>query len=272
MNYGASATIILIVVDSVIFVVVMAMNNCRINNFSFQGECMAGFLGRFSFQPFRENPLVGPSSYTLTNMGAIRWDNIVHQHQAWRLFTSIWLHGGLLDFLPNILTLLFIGIHLERQFGFVRVAIIYIISGFGGNVICSLFIRRSSISVGASGAVFGLLGAMASQVFTNWPLNSKKVKAISLLTVLVITIAHLALGIFLHIHYVDHVGGFMVGSLLGFILLPRPQYGPLELRHIHAGVRLKAKYQAYQYMLGIISLILLIVGLSIGLVVLFNNS
>jgi len=60
----------------------------------------------------------------------------------------------------------------------VRIAIIYIISGFGGNVVCSLFIR-SSISVGASGAVFGLLGAMASQVFTNWPLNSKKLKVTS---------------------------------------------------------------------------------------------
>ena len=56
----------------------------------------------------------------------------------------------------------------------VRIGIIYLIAGFGGSVLSSLFIRNS-ISVGASGALFGLLGAMLSELFTNWTIYTNKV-------------------------------------------------------------------------------------------------
>lgn len=56
----------------------------------------------------------------------------------------------------------------------VRIGIIYLLSGFGGSVLSSLFIRNS-ISVGASGALFGLLGAMLSELLTNWTIYSNKV-------------------------------------------------------------------------------------------------
>lgn len=56
----------------------------------------------------------------------------------------------------------------------VRIGIIYLLSGLGGTVLSSLFIR-SSISVGASGALFGLLGSMLSELLTNWTIYSNKV-------------------------------------------------------------------------------------------------
>jgi membrane associated rhomboid family serine protease len=56
----------------------------------------------------------------------------------------------------------------------VRVGIIYLVSGVGGSVLSSLFIRNN-ISVGASGALFGLLGAMLSELFTNWTIYANKV-------------------------------------------------------------------------------------------------
>jgi len=56
----------------------------------------------------------------------------------------------------------------------VRIGIIYLFSGFGGSVLSSLFIRNN-ISVGASGALFGLLGAMLSELITNWSIYSNKV-------------------------------------------------------------------------------------------------
>lgn len=55
-----------------------------------------------------------------------------------------------------------------------RIGIIYIVSGVGGSVLSSLFIQNN-ISVGASGALFGLLGAMLSELFTNWTIYSNKV-------------------------------------------------------------------------------------------------
>ncbi|PNX70967.1 inactive rhomboid protein 1-like, partial [Trifolium pratense] len=110
---------------------------------------------------------------------------------------------------------------------------------------------------------------MLSEVITNWTLHSNKV--ITLVQLLVISVANLVVGIFPHADNMVHIGGLLVGILAGFILLPHPQYGELEPRHIHAGVRQKSKYRAYQLLLGIISLVLLITGLSIALVTLFRG-
>ncbi|KAH1233682.1 RHOMBOID-like protein 2 [Glycine max] len=107
-----------VAVNVVVFFVVMYVNDCPRKNLGFEGDCVARFLGRFSFQPLRENPLFGPSSSTLTKMGALRWDDVVNHHQAWRLVTCIWLHAGVVHLAANMLSLVFIGIRLEQQFGF----------------------------------------------------------------------------------------------------------------------------------------------------------
>ena len=57
-----------------------------------------------------------------------------------------------------------------------RIGIIYMVSGFGGSILSSLFIQHN-ISVGASGALFGLLGAMLSELITNWSIYTNKVTA-----------------------------------------------------------------------------------------------
>lgn len=54
----------------------------------------------------------------LEKLGALEWDKIVHRNQAWRLITCIWLHAGVIHLLANMLSLVFIGIRLEQQFGF----------------------------------------------------------------------------------------------------------------------------------------------------------
>lgn len=53
-----------VVANIAVFVVTMYINNCPKNNQGLQGGCVAKFLGRFSFQPMQENPLLGPSSST----------------------------------------------------------------------------------------------------------------------------------------------------------------------------------------------------------------
>ena len=54
---------------------------------------------------------------------------------------------------------------------------IYVVSGFGGSLLSSLFIQ-SGISVGASGALFGLLGGMLSELLTNWTIYANKVNEV----------------------------------------------------------------------------------------------
>nr|DAD26441.1 TPA_asm: hypothetical protein HUJ06_027909 [Nelumbo nucifera] len=244
-----------VVVNVVVFVITMGINNCPKNSVS----CLAPFLGRFSFQPFKENPLLGPSSSTLQKMGALDVSKVVHEHQAWRLITCIWLHAGVFHILANMLSLLFIGIRLEQEFGFVRIGLLYLISGFGGSLLSALFIQ-SSISVGASGALFGLLGSMLSELITNWTIYVNKFAA--LLTLIFIIIANLAVGILPHVDNFAHIGGFSSGFLLGFVFLIRPQFGWASQRSNpqYSAPSIKPKHKIYQYVLWILSLILLFVG------------
>ncbi|KAK9280333.1 hypothetical protein L1049_014021 [Liquidambar formosana] len=55
----------------------------------------------------------------------------------------------------------------------VRIGLLCVISGFGGSLLSALFIQLN-ISIGASGAVFGLLGGMLSEIITNWTIYSNK--------------------------------------------------------------------------------------------------
>ncbi|KAK8530692.1 hypothetical protein V6N13_030640 [Hibiscus sabdariffa] len=258
-----------VVANIALFILVMYLNDCPNRKHTrLVGNCVASFLGRFSFEPLKENPLFGPSSSTLKKLGALQWTDVAVKHQGWRLITCIWLHAGVIHLLVNMLSLVFIGIRLEQQFGFVRIGILYLVSGFGGSVVSALFIRNN-ISVGASGALFGLLGAMLSELFTNWTIYTDK--AMALLTLLLIVTINLAIGILPHVGNFANIGGFLTGFLLGFVLLPRPQFGWLERRNLPAGTRPKSKYKPYQYVLWLVSVALLVSGFSVALVMLFRG-
>ncbi|KAL5225784.1 hypothetical protein ABZP36_012423 [Zizania latifolia] len=254
----------IVVANIVVFAVVMYVNNCPAHASSLRGgrrgggKCVAGFLRRFSFQPLSENPLLGPSSATLQKLGALAWDKIVHEHQGWRLVTCIWLHAGVVHLLANMLSLVLIGLRLEQQFGYMRIGIIYLVSGVGGSVLSSLFIRNS-ISVGASGALFGLLGAMLSELFTNWTIYTNK--AAALVTLLIVIAINLAIGILPHVDNFAHIGGFLTGFLLGFVFLMRPHYGWMQRYVLPSSVKYSTKkYLAYQWILLAVASVLVIVG------------
>lgn len=145
----------------------------------------------------------------LEKLGALEKKLVVQDGEEWRLVSCIWLHAGAIHLIANMLSLLFIGIRLEREFGFcknlrcrcryhcaftlsifhwfellgfaVRIGLLYVISGFGGSLLSAHHLRKS-ISVGASGALFGLLGAMLSELFINWTIYANKV--ISVLPIL----------------------------------------------------------------------------------------
>ncbi|XP_019199269.1 PREDICTED: RHOMBOID-like protein 1 [Ipomoea nil] len=250
------------------FVYSMYANNCPKNS----GVCFGtSYLGRFAFQTLHQNPLLGPSSFTLRNLGALDVKMVVEEHQWWRLVTCMWLHAGVFHLAANMVSLLFVGIRLEQEFGFVRIGLLYILSGIGGSLASALFVR-SNVSVGASGALFGLLGAMLSELLTNWTIYENKLA--TLLTLILIILINLAVGILPHVDNFAHLGGFLAGYLLGFVLLIRPQFGYVSQKTAPPGYFLnskKSKYKVYQYIFLISSLILLIVGFAGGMVLLLNG-
>ncbi|XP_010922306.1 RHOMBOID-like protein 2 [Elaeis guineensis] len=259
---------VFVVANVVMFLVTMYVNNCLKNS---PRPCVAPFLGRFAFNSLRENPLVGPSSSALEKMGALDVTKVVKEHQGWRLITCIWLHAGVIHLLANMLGLLLIGVRLEQEFGFVRIGMLYVMSGFGGSVLSALFIQ-SRISVGASGALFGFLGGMLSELITNWTIYANKFTA--LLTLIFIIAINLAVGLLPHVDNFAHIGGFISGFLLGFVFLVRPQFGWISQKNVPSGYHtgsLKRKHNIYQYTLWIIGAIFLIVGFTVGLIMLFRG-
>ncbi|MED6180435.1 Retinoblastoma-like protein 1 [Stylosanthes scabra] len=255
----------IVIANVFVFIITMYVNNCPKNSYS----CIARILGRFSFEPFNENPLLGPSALTLERMGALDVQKVIHRKQVWRLITCIWLHGGVFHLLANMFGIIVIGIRLEQDFGFVLIGLLYVISGFGGSLVSSLFIQEN-IAVGASGALFGLLGAMLSELITNWSIYDNKIGA--LLTLVIVIVINLAMGLLPHVDNFAHIGGFLSGFLLGFVFLIRPQLAWVKQQYAlsssspNSPLSLKKpKFKKYQCLLWVFSLLLLILGFTLGL-------
>lgn len=261
---------LIVVACIVMFVVTMYVNNCPANTVN--DKCVAKFLRRFSFQPFNENRLLGPSSRTLQKLGALDTSKVSHGNQGWRLVSCMWLHAGVIHIAANMLSLLVIGIKLEQEFGLFKIGAIYLLSGFGGSLLSSLFLQNR-ISVGASGAVFGLLGAMLSELITNWSMYETKCAA--LITLIVVVVLNLAVGILPLVDNFAHIGGFIVGFLAGFVLLMLPRRDNIGYTSMPPGYtgksRRKLKYKGYQCVLMITSLIILIAGITVVLVLVLRG-
>ncbi|KAF8412311.1 hypothetical protein HHK36_000272 [Tetracentron sinense] len=238
------------VANIVVFIVTMYINNCPENYLEFkETSCRAKFLGR------------------LEKLGGFEWNKVVNMGEGWRLFTSNWLHGDVKHLLSNTSLLFFLEILLDFRFGF----------GLGCSILSALF-NRQSLSYGSSGAVFGLIGAIASEIITNWTTYNKVFAVYALVNLLVIlTIGSLpdcAYGSHPQdpeINNIGHIGGWLTGFLLGFVLLLRPQFRPVELENTPANFGVKFKYKVYQYILWLVALVLLIVGFTVGLVMLFRG-
>ncbi|CAN1329270.1 RHOMBOID-like protein 1, partial [Linum perenne] len=244
-----------VVANVVMFVIVMYVNDCPKRSLNCIGT---EYLGRFAFQPLKQNPLLGPSPDALMEMGAMDVKKVVKGHQPWRLISCIWLHAGVFHLVANM--------HFA-----VRIGLVYLLSGFGGSVMSALFLQ-DGISVGASGALFGLLGAMLSELITNWTIYANKFAA--LLTLVIIVVLNLAVGILPHVDNYAHIGGFVSGFLLGFVFLIRPQFGWVSQKTCPPGYiapPVKSKYKAYQYFLLALALILLMSGFAIALVDLYRE-
>ncbi|XP_042502867.1 RHOMBOID-like protein 5 [Macadamia integrifolia] len=261
---------LIFMIDSMLFVYTMYVNNCPATT---DGDrCLfSDSLGRFSFQPLSENRMFGPSANTLILVGGLQPKLVVKEGEGWRLLSCMWLHGGLIHLLANMISLLFIGVRLEQEFGFLKIGLLYVFSGLGGSLSSAIRLQ-SNVSVGASGALFGLLGAMLSELIMNWTIYSNKCAALS--SLLLIVAINMAVGYIPGVDMSAHIGGFVSGFLLGFILLVRPQFGWVNHKYIPPGYdlkRVKPKFNVYQYLLWITSMITLISGYIVGLVKLYSG-
>lgn len=102
--------------------------------------------------------------------GAMYPPLVLVQKEFYRLLTCIFLHFGIDHLMNNMVMLGAIGWNLEQEIGRLRFLAIYLISGIGGNLISlanDIHTQSMAVSAGASGAVFGLLGALVWVVLRN---------------------------------------------------------------------------------------------------------
>lgn len=163
------------------------------------------------------------SGEVLVLFGANYGPFILQQEEIWRLFTAIFLHVSILHLFFNAMALYSLGLEMERLYGPDRFIIIYILSGLFGNL-ASLALRGSELlSVGASGAVFGIIGTTLAYFLlhreTFGQLGRQRVT-----NTLVVIGFNLFLGFTIPgIDNMAHIGGLIAGFALGYGLAPRYQ-------------------------------------------------
>ena len=108
--------------------------------------------------------VTAPDSAVLIGFGAKQNNLIAEQHQYWRLITSIFIHIGIIHLLLNNYALWIIGQEIERIYGSARFVVLYLITGLIGSIGSYTFNPKAT-SAGASGAIFGLFGALAAFAF-----------------------------------------------------------------------------------------------------------
>ncbi len=157
---------------------------------------------------------------SINDLGA-QSNDLVLQGQYWRVFTAMFLHAGIFHIGLNMLSLFFIGRVVEIMYGKWRYLVIYLLSGiFGG--ISFLFFSPGDVAVGASGAIFGVFGALGVFYIVNRrAMGSFGGGAIT--NWIFWLVLNLALGLApgSGIAIWAHMGGLVAGMILAFILIPR---------------------------------------------------
>lgn len=166
---------------------------------------------------FMESVLGGADGFTLIALGA-KENSLILRGQYWRLLTPIFLHIGIVHLLFNSYALNLFGREVEGLFGTIRFAVIYFLSGIGGSLMSFAF--SPSVSAGASGAIFGVIGAMTAFLIRNRTTLGAQGRQ-HLQSLMLMIGVNLFLGTTLPgIDNFGHIGGLIAGFVLGFLLSP----------------------------------------------------
>lgn len=148
-----------------------------------------------------------------------KYNAAIIEGQYWRLVTPIFLHANILHLALNMLNFFILGLIIERIFGHTRFVFIYLLTGIA-SALASFVFAPQEVSVGASGAIFGLVGAYSVFILAHrlaFPRGG-----LTALAWLILVIG-LNLGLGFVIPNVDnyaHLGGLFSGCLLGWFFTP----------------------------------------------------
>jgi len=177
------------------------------------GLCVVAFGGQLVIPGFTGDWIFAP---------------LIGQVEPWRFLTTAFLHGGLLHLAVNMYALWIVGPTLERVLGRWRYVALYLIAALGGSVAVLLLASPTGGSwnvgtVGASGAVFGLFGALG--------LTMRRLKRSDSQIVLLIVINFVLGFVIANVSWQAHLGGLVTGSALAaaYLFAPRHSRTPVAV-------------------------------------------
>lgn len=166
--------------------------------------------------------LSGQIGELLFRYGAMEWRSICLDGEYYRLVTCMFLHFGISHLFSNMVFLFLIGSYLERVVGTVRYLILYFGAGIGSSLISLFYYRYQDanvVSAGASGALFGVVGALLYIIIR----NKGRLEELSWRSFLIMIVGTISVGFFTDgVDNAAHVGGLVAGFLLAILCyIPR---------------------------------------------------
>jgi len=158
--------------------------------------------------------------YNLRDLGGIFPVWVIERGEYYRIFTAAFLHGSIIHFLSNmIIGVSFMGAALEKAIGSLKFFIIYFVAVIGSGILVVFLSEPNVITIGASGGVFGVLGALLYISINRTDLISEQDKK-TIWTFVAIQIFFTFVNNS-NISIPGHAGGLIAGFLISLLLLGR---------------------------------------------------
>jgi rhomboid protease GluP len=157
----------------------------------------------------------------IVRLGAIFPPFILDENEYFRLITGMFLHANVFHFLMNMYVLYYLGGHMEQLIGPRKFLLLYFFSGIVSSLVITYFGDPQTVTVGASGAIFGIMGGlfMLTILRKNW-FDPRTIRSIQNLMVLNLILTF----VIANISIFGHLGGLVAGILLFFIITPEHPY------------------------------------------------
>ncbi len=149
---------------------------------------------------------------TLVDFGAKWGPGILQNGEWWRLVTATFLHGNLMHIGFNMWVLLDMGPQVEELFQTPKFLVMYLVAGINGFLL-SLFWNPGGVSVGASGAILGLVGVLIGASFHHGHTGATYRASLVRWFIYI-----LIFGLFLRVDNAAHIGGIATGALFGYLI------------------------------------------------------
>ncbi len=168
--------------------------------------------------------IVGDTESTLFlyEHGGMYWPSVIEDGQWYRLITHMFVHSGAEHLLNNMFMLGILGYQIEKEYGPIKYFITYFVCGVGGAVVSALVemnMNEAVVSIGASGAVFGIFGVMLVMIFKNRRQMGEVSAPRLVLLFILMVFGNMEEGV----DWMAHLGGAMLG-VAAALLVYRPKF------------------------------------------------